>query len=156
VSDAAGIDQLNLTTPDERTLGTLSHVLQLVGGWIAPLVIFLLNRKSRFVSFHALQVLLLQALHFFLTMIMMGVFFAMVIAGIVFHQPAVQHNSLPPGFIVFFPLIWSGMMGWWVFILVVAVVYGIKAGRGEWADYPVLGSLARRILKIGPQGEFVS
>jgi len=38
-------------------------------------------------------------------------------------------------------------------MLVVAIVYGIKAGRGEWASYPVLGPLARRILKIGPRGE---
>jgi len=31
-------------------------------------------------------------------------------------------------------------------------VYGIKAGNGEWAEYPVLGRLARRWLKIGPGG----
>jgi hypothetical protein len=54
---------------------------------------------------------------------------------------------------ILFPVVWLGMMGWWVFILVVAIVYGIKAGRGEWAAYPVLGRLACRILKIGPSGE---
>src|SRR5580704_17545146 len=51
------------TTQDERTMGTLAHVLQLVGGWIAPLIIFLVKRDSRFVSFHALQVLLLQGFY---------------------------------------------------------------------------------------------
>jgi len=40
----------------------------------------------------------------------------------------------------------------WAGILVIAIVYGIKAGRGEWAAYPVLGPLARRILKIAPDG----
>jgi uncharacterized membrane protein len=154
VSDAS-VDQL-VVTPDERTMGTLAHVLQLVGGWIGPLVIFLVNRKSRFVSFHALQALLLQALYFFFVMLMMGGFFAVVVAGIAFHQPAAPHNSLPPEFIIFFPVIWLGMMGWWVFMLVVAIVYGIKAGRGEWAEYPVLGPLARRILRIGPGGELPS
>jgi uncharacterized membrane protein len=43
------------------------------------------------------------------------------------------------------------MLGW-VVVLILAIVYGIKAGRGEWAEYPVLGRLARKILKIGPDG----
>ncbi len=152
MSDAPGLDQ-SIVTPDERTMGTLVHVLQLVGGWIAPLIIFLVKRNSRFVSFHALQALLLQALYFVLMMLMMLAFFIFVVAGVVFHQPAAQSNSLPPGFIILFPLIWLGTMGWWVFILIVAIVYGIKAGRGEWAAYPLLGTLARKILKIGPRGE---
>jgi uncharacterized membrane protein len=154
VSDPMVVDQ-SLLTSDERTMGTLAHVLQLVGGWIAPLVIFLVYRKSRFISFHALQALLLQALYFFLVMFVMGLFFVVMIAGVL-HQQAVQHNSLPAGFFVLFPVFWLGMMGWWVFMLVVAIVYGIKAGRGEWAEYPLLGSLARRILKIGPGGEFLA
>jgi len=37
-------------------------------------------------------------------------------------------------------------------MVVVAIVYGVKAGRGEWAEYPFLGRLARRILKLGPGG----
>ena len=137
-------------------MGTLAHVLQLVGGWIAPLVIFLVKRNSRFVSFHALQALLLQALYFVLMMVIMGAFFAIVLAGVAFHHPAAQHDSLPPGFILLFPALWLGIMGWWVFILVVAIVYGIKAGHGEWAEYPLLGRLARRILRIGPGGESLS
>jgi uncharacterized membrane protein len=134
-------------------MGTLAHVLQLVGGWIAPLVILLVKRNSRFVSFHALQALLSQALYFLLMMVVMGAFFVFVVFGIASHQPEAQHNSLPPGFMILFPVIWLGIMGQRVFMLVVAVVYGIKAGRGEWAEYPVLGRLARRILRIGPGGE---
>jgi len=53
-----------------------------------------------------------------------------------------------PAFFFFFPLLWLGIMGFWVAMIVIAVVYGIKAGRGEWADYPILGRLARRILKM--------
>jgi uncharacterized membrane protein len=83
VSGAAVVDQLTIT-PDERTMGTLAHVLQLVGGFIAPLIIFLVKRDSRFVSFHALQALLLQALYFVLMMLMMGAIFATVIAGLPF------------------------------------------------------------------------
>jgi uncharacterized membrane protein len=155
VSDSAGVNQL-VTTPDERTMGTLAHVLQLVGGWIAPLVIFLVKRNSRFVSFHALQALLLQGLYILLMMLLMGVFLVVLMFSIAFHQPAAQNNPLPAGFIILFPMVWLAMMGWWVFMLVVAIVYGIKAGRGEWAEYPLLGPLARRILGIGPGGEFLS
>ena len=49
-------------TQDERTMALLAQVLQIVGWWIAPLVIFLIKRESKFVSFHALQALLLQIL----------------------------------------------------------------------------------------------
>jgi uncharacterized membrane protein len=144
------------TTSDERTMATLAHVLQLVGGWIAPLVIFFVKRNSRFVSFHALQALLLQGVHFFLTMIVMGTFIAVVMAGFVFHQPPAQHSSLPPALVSLFAIAWLGMMGWWVFVLVVAIVYGIKAGRGEWGEYPLIGPLARKILKIGPHGTILT
>jgi uncharacterized membrane protein len=44
-------------TSDEKTMATLAHVLQLVGGWIAPLIIYLVKRDSKFVAFHAMQAL---------------------------------------------------------------------------------------------------
>ena len=137
-------------------MGTLAHVLQLVGGWIAPLVIFLVKRNSRFISFHALQVLLLQGVYFLFMMIIMGGFFAVVLAGVAFRQPIADHSSFPPVFLFLFPMIWLGMMGWWIFMLVVAIVYGIKAGKGEWAEYPVLGGIARKILGIGPGGALLN
>jgi uncharacterized membrane protein len=33
-------------------------------------------------------------------------------------------------------------------MLVMSVVFAIKAGNGEWAEYPVLGRLARKFLKM--------
>jgi uncharacterized Tic20 family protein len=142
-------------TPDERTMATLAHVLQLVGSWIAPLIILLVKRESRFVSFHALQALLLQILH----MIVMGVFMVMWVSTIfltIAHQSSGSKAAPPTAFFVLFPLIFLGFMGLWVLMLVVAIVYGIKAGRGEWAEYPLLGSLSRKILKIGPYGAIAS
>jgi hypothetical protein len=44
----------------------------------------------------------------------------------------------------------NGLMGLWVGTLLIAIIYAIKAGRGEWADYPVIGKLARKILKMDP------
>ncbi len=43
-------------------------------------------------------------------------------------------------------------MAEWITILLVAIMYGIKASRGEWAEYPVIGKWARKMLKIGPGG----
>jgi uncharacterized membrane protein len=136
---------------DERTMALLAHILQLVGWWIAPLIIFVVKRESRFVSFHALQAFLLQLFY----MIVMGVF--MVLWFSTFFLTLAHHggssNAAPlPVFFVLFPLIWLGFMALWAMMLVIGIVYGIKAGRGEWAEYPVLGPLSRRILKIGPGG----
>ena len=137
-------------TQDERTMATLAHALQVVGWWIAPLIIFLINRKSRFVSFHALQALLLQVAY----LILMGGFMVLwigTIFGVIAHQGA--SNAAPPAVLfILMPLIWLGFMGMWIFVLVVAILYAIKAGRGEWANYPIIGRIAKRLLKVDDQG----
>lgn len=128
---------------DERTMATLAHVLQMVGGFIAPLIIFFLKRQSRFVSFHALQAIFLQLVYMVLWFGFMIVWLAFIF-GTVFTAPK---SEPPPLFFVFFPLIWLFGMGMWVLMLVTAIVYGIKAGKGEWAAYPVIGRWARRVLE---------
>jgi uncharacterized membrane protein len=140
-----------IPTQDERTMATLAHVLQLVGWWIAPLVIFLVKRESRFVSFHALQALLLQIVHVIVMVVFMIGWFVLIFSTVILH-PAGK-NDPPPAIFLVFPLVWLGIMGLWLVMVILAIVYGIKAGRGEWAEYPVLGSLARKMLKMGPNGE---
>jgi uncharacterized protein len=137
-------------TLDERTMAILAHMLQIVGLWIAPLVIFVVKRESKFVSFHALQALLLQVLYLFLMGVGMFIWFgSFVLTAIVAHAAG---NDSPPAFLVFMPVLWLDWMGIWAAMVVIAIVYGVKAGRGEWAEYPFLGPLARRILKLGPGG----
>jgi uncharacterized membrane protein len=144
------------TTPaepslDERTMAILAHVLQIVGLWIAPLIIFVVKRESRFVSFHALQALLLQVLY--VCLMGLGMFFwfgAVILTMMAAH--ATGDTPSPPAFFILMPMLWLDWMGLWVAMLVIAVVYGVRAGRGEWAEYPFLGRLARRILKLGPGG----
>jgi uncharacterized membrane protein len=136
------------TTPDERTMATLAHALQLIGSWIAPLIIFLIRRRSRFVSFHALQALLLQIIHTIVVVVLMVLWFTTIFAT-VFHQTSGKPPQFPPALLILIPLVWLCFMGLWVGTLVIAILYAIKAGRGEWADYPVLGRLARKMLKIG-------
>lgn len=134
-------------TQDERTMATLAHALQVAGWWIAPLVIFLLQRKSRFVSFHALQALLLQIAY----LILMGGFIVLWMVGIfatIAHQSTDKSAPPPVGFFILMPLTWLGFFGMWALVLVFAILYAIKAGRGEWANYPLVGKVARRILKM--------
>lgn len=133
-------------TQDERTMATLAHALQVVGWWIAPLIIFLIHRKSRFVSFPALQALLLQV-GYLIVMVGFIVIWAASIFGLMTHQQG-NNSAPPPVFFIMMPIIWLGFMGMWVSVLVIAIVYAIKAGRGEWANYPVIGRIARRILKM--------
>jgi len=132
-------------------MAILAHVLQIVGWWIAPLIIFLIKRESRFVSFHALQALFLQILYMLLMCVFMVAWFAGFVLMIA-NAPATKGAPPPVGFFVLMPLIWLGWMGLWGVMLVVAIVFGVKAVRGEWAEYPVLGKLARGVLKIGPGG----
>lgn len=144
----------SVVTQDERTMATLAHALQVVGWWIAPLIIFLIHRKSRFVSFHALQALLLQIVY----MVLMGgcmVLWFVVIFSTVLHSSAAK-SAPPPAIFIVFPIIWLGFMSMWIFVLVLAVVYAIKAGRGEWANYPIIGRMARHLLKLDkPENSFI-
>lgn len=151
MSEAAQVGALK-PTQDERTMAVLAHALQMVGWWIAPLIIFLLRRQSRFVSFHALQALLLQVAYFLFAMALMVVWFVVIFSQ-VFQASSGQHPAAPPPMLfLVFPLIWLFFMGCWVMMLILSILYSIKAGRGEWAEYPLLGPLARRVLKIGPGG----
>jgi hypothetical protein len=132
---------------DERTMSTLAHVLQLVTAWIGPLVILLVKRDSLFVKFHALQALILQICVMVLWIVAVGVFMVTMLTTMS-HSGAAAHNAPPPAVFIVFPIFWIVGMGSWVVMLILGIVYGIKAGRGEWASYPVIGGLARHLLKI--------
>jgi uncharacterized Tic20 family protein len=67
---------------DEKTMATLAHVLQLVGWWIAPLIIYLIKRDSNFVAFHARQALLWQGFLVILWLGTMAVWFVIFFATV--------------------------------------------------------------------------
>ena len=139
----------SVVTDDEKTFASLAHALQVVGWWIAPLIIFAVKRQSKFVSFHALQALLLQAIMLIVWFGMMATWFGVFFA-LMFKNGQPQPNAPPPpGLFIVMPLLWLGFMAVWVLVLVAAIVYAIKAGRGEWARYPVIGNWAARLAKVG-------
>ena len=153
MADTSQVNPL-MPTQNEMTMATLAHALQLIGSWIAPLIIFLVKRESRFVSFHALQALLLQICYTILIVLAVAGWIAVMISTVAFH--AADKTTPPPALFVLFPLFWLIFMGCGIFNLVVAIVYAIKAGRGEWAEYPLLGRWARKLLKMGPGGVPIS
>lgn len=125
-------------------------MLQIMLWWIAPLAILLIKRDSKFVSFHALQALLLQAVHVLTLIAGLVLAFAVFVLAVAL-APA-GRNALPPELYFLMPVLWLSWMGMGLVVLLAGIVYGVKAGRGEWAEYPYLGPLARRILKLGPGG----
>ena len=146
MSEVAAATALPEATQDERTLATLAHALQLVGWFIAPLVIFLVRRESRFVAFHALQALFLQIAFMLFWAVFMVAWFGLIFGTLAAGTARAQ--GPPPLLFLFMPLVWLLAMAGWVTVLVTAIVYAVKAGRGEWANYPVLGRWARRALNI--------
>jgi hypothetical protein len=144
-------EETKLAAPsrDDCTLALLAHVLQLITWWIGPLIIYLVKRESRFVSFHALQALIYQVLLFVASILMMGLWFALIFSGVLLGGASGKASKAAPiaFFIVFglFGLFWLGI---WVLTLVLGIVYGIKASRGEWAAYPIIGRWARRLAGV--------
>jgi uncharacterized membrane protein len=111
-------------------MAMLAHVLQVVCWWIAPLIIFLIRRESRFTVFHALQALLLQIIYLIFVVGFMVLWFGSFVLTMVHHTPA--KNTPPPlALFIVAPLLWLGLVGMWIVMLVIAIVSGIKAGRAS-------------------------
>ena len=104
---------------DEKLMAMLSHLLGIPTSFIAPLVIYLIKKDSKFVAFHSLQAL------FFQLAIMVGY----AIAGLLW--------------VVGIGVLLSGLVG--LANLILAIVAGIKSYNGEWYEYPVVGRLARQM-----------
>lgn len=133
-------------TTGERNMACVAHILQIFASLIAPLIIYLMRRESKFVAFHALQAVFLQLCHIAVTFASTAVLVAWMMS-----HPRVSSvsNHVLQMAILFFPVIWVGLqILWGLLVIVAAIVYGVKANRGEWAQYPVIGGWARHVLHI--------
>jgi uncharacterized membrane protein len=143
---------LPVPTQDERNMGLLAHLLQIFTGFMGPLVILLLRQNSRFVKFHALQSLMWQVS--FMVVFLAG-FALMFVAAFatVLHEASRTHGPTPfPVVFLMFPLLWLFAVGGWATNVVLGIVYGTKAHRGEWAKYPIIGKwfLPKLTAPAGP------
>jgi uncharacterized membrane protein len=107
----------------------------------------LVKRDSRFVSFHAVQVLLLQLLHIALLVLLI---FGWGFMFLLFALTPESHVPSPFPFLLI-PMLFLLWIGPWITIVVLGIAYGIKANQGEWAEYPVLGGWAKRLLHMKPE-----
>jgi uncharacterized membrane protein len=144
------MEQSELPAPsaDERTLAMLAHFLQLGAGFMAPLVIFLIKRDSRFVAFHAIQALLWQVIFLGVALLCVFGWFAAVISIVITHSSGASPGRFPLPVLVVLPFVIVIFGGGWLTTLVLAIVHGIKAHNGEWAEYPVVGRWARRLAGV--------
>jgi uncharacterized Tic20 family protein len=131
-------DASSAPTQDECSMAFLAHLLQVFTGFVGPLVIFCIRQNSRFVKFHALQSLVWQACYmvFFFTGFI--VFFIFLFVSIS-HDVSHHTPNAPPIIFLLFPVLWLFAMGGWITNLILGIVFGLKAQRGEWAAYPVIG-----------------
>jgi uncharacterized Tic20 family protein len=136
-------------TSDEKTMASLAHVLQIIGSWIAPLIIYFIKRDSKFVSFHAMQALLWQVVLVIIWIGTMFVWFAVIFSLVFAHGGHPGPSNPPPlGMFLGFGAVWFMVMVMSIINLFLGIFYGIKAGNGKWAEYPVIGKIARRIVSI--------
>jgi uncharacterized Tic20 family protein len=139
-----------LYEPDsnERTMAVLAHVLILFAGFIGPLIILIVKQDSRFVKFHALNALLWNVVLAVFIVLILCCYFASF-SGIVLSAMAPEAARATAGisflgFGVFFLGIFAGVIATYA----LGIIYAIKANRGEWAGYPVIGTWAARIAGI--------
>ena len=101
-----------LPTADEKTMALLSHILTIVAGFVAPLVIYLIKKdESPYVRKHAVESLNFQisvAIYAFASFILM-----FVLIGI-------------------FTMIAVGIMA-----IVCAIIATVKANEGQFFKYPL-------------------
>jgi uncharacterized Tic20 family protein len=134
-------------TREERTLGMLAHVLQIFSWLIAPLIIFLVRKDSRFVRYHALQAVFFQLLVMLAWGATVLALFAGFFTALARHQGSVGLSAI--GFpILFFVVFWGGGALTWLLNLVLGVVYGLLANNGEWAGYPGIKYLAAKVAGV--------
>lgn len=134
-------------TQDEKAYAGLAHALMMGTWWIGPLVVYLTKKESRFVAFHSLQALFWQVIYTVLVFGGMIVFFVFTLTETI-AVPRQSNVPLQPPIAIFiaFPFLWLFLMAGAAITLILGIMYCLKAMRGEWAGYPLIGKWARRIV----------
>lgn len=131
---------------DEKAYAGLAHALMMGTWWIGPLVIYLTKKESRFVRFHAMQALLWQIIFTAVYFVGLAAWLAVVISAVAMHPQAAQNQPFPIAVFVVMPIFGLFIMGACAMTFVLGIMYSLKAMRGEWAAYPLLGWWAHKIV----------
>ncbi|MFT3679969.1 MAG: DUF4870 domain-containing protein [Ferruginibacter sp.] len=96
-------------TSDEKTMGILAHILTLIGGFVAPLIIYLIKKdESAYVREHAKE-----SLNFQITVFIICIVLTITIIGIL--------------------LVWVVLLISLIFVILAT----IKASEGKMYKYPI-------------------
>lgn len=112
----------------ERFWGAVSYLL----GWISGAIILLVERKDRFIRFHAMQSVM--------TFGTLTVFF-LILAGIDHLTVALELWNYA-GFLILLKILDWLLIILFYLALLVLVVLVFKAGQGETFKMPIIGDLA--------------
>jgi uncharacterized Tic20 family protein len=116
-----------------RTLAIITHLGPILGGFLLPLLVYLLcDKNDRFVRHHAAE-----ALNFSITLLLVQLGgSALALGGFVVLAGGLNSGGAVAGFGVFV-LVWVAFAGIVVASWVFAVIAAVAASRGEWYRYPV-------------------
>lgn len=107
--------------------------------WLIPLVIFLVEKQSKFVKFHALQAFCLNLAGFVITFVLSLISAATLAATNPFANPYAAVGAI--GLLSILALLIS------IAILVFAIIAMIKAYKYELYKLPLIGNIAARYVK---------
>lgn len=106
------------STPDDRTLGMLCHLLAIFTGFWGPLILWLIKKdQSAFVDHHGREALNFQLTMFIASIVLGGAMFLLMFVFI--------------GFLLFPVLIVIAILA-----LVAEILAAVAAQRGDWHRYP--------------------
>lgn len=110
--------------------------------WVAPLIIFILEKNSRYVRFYAMQALLLQAASVVLLIAVAA------LGGSSFSLFALVQSFATAGVLLLVLLALALLAGVTVFIL--NIVCTVKAYKYKMFQIPLLGNLAQKLTDRFP------
>jgi uncharacterized membrane protein len=118
---------------DENVAALIAYVF----GWVSGLILFLMEKSSRLVRFHAMQSILLNVL-----IVVIAVVLGIVISILVFILG--QISGVLAGIAT---LLW--FLFWLAFVALIAVVWVlclVKAFQGKMFKLPFIGDMAEKIV----------
>lgn len=144
-------------SPDEKVMAALTHgsVFLMFLGPVVPVIIWASQRKkSKYVSFHALQAMGYQALSFWLWIaigILIGLLALLLIPLLVVLMKEPRDAATIP-FLFQFP-IFIGIVGWMGLSFVIGIAGAIFCLTGRDFRYPILGRWLERYLSYDANPE---
>ena len=122
-----------------KTLALVANLGGIVGGWLVPLIVYLVDGgKDRFVRHHASE-----ALNFQLTLLIVNLILFIPYFGSFFFLPFAASGSSSTGlgagagaFFGVFILVFVGIFVLFGLNLAFSIMGMVRANRGEWGRYP--------------------